>query len=435
MSGSLPIDGPGAKLRKHEGGWLLVIILGGLALRLSLLPFEGRPADISDFVGWTLTIERFGTHEFYAHATAVGGRVVDYPPGYLWVLTLIGRLDTILHAHGASNHAALRWIVKLPAIVADLGAALVVFALARRTWTSRQALLAAAILTFSPSTWLISAYWGQVDSVPAFALLLALFFGVSRRYPLAWLALAIAVFVKPQPVVVAPLLLVWQIRDQGWSARLLVSLAVGFAVAYAGSLPFARSAAPVATISWLLNRYRDATQLYPFTSVSAFNLYTVRGGFFEPDARVIGGLSVAAWGIVLFTVLLAIVLVAFRRALYDGRPLRAYEPLFFTAVFATLSALFVVTTRMHERYLFGALVLTPLLILVGRWERSVAIVLTTTFTIDCVLVLSRLTVEPYPRGLSAVIHVLSLLNVAALAVLIVRLAATRSPARALPNCS
>jgi hypothetical protein len=152
MSGSLPIDGPGAKLRKHEGGWLLVIILGGLALRLSLLPFEGRPADISDFVGWTLTIERFGTHEFYAHATAVGGRVVNYPPGYLWVLTLIGRLDTILHAHGASNHAALRWIVKLPAIVADLGAALVVFALARRTWTSRQALLAAAILTFSPST-------------------------------------------------------------------------------------------------------------------------------------------------------------------------------------------------------------------------------------------------------------------------------------------
>jgi dolichyl-phosphate-mannose-protein mannosyltransferase len=275
----------------------------------------------------------------------------------------------------------------------------------------------------------------DVDSVPAFALLLALFFGVSRRYPLAWLALAIAVFVKPQPVVVAPLLLVWQIRDQGWSARLLVSLAVGFAVAYAGSLPFARSAAPVATISWLLNRYRDATQLYPFTSVSAFNLYTVRGGFFESDARVIGGLSVAAWGIVLFTVLLAIVLVAFRRALYDGRPLRAYEPLFFTAVFATLSALFVVTTRMHERYLFGALVLTPLLILVGRWERSVAIVLTTTFTIDCVLVLSRLTVEPYPRGLSAVIHVLSLLNVAALAVLIVRLAATRSPARALPNCS
>ena len=414
---------------------LLAIILGGLVLRVSLLPFEGRPADISDFVGWTLTIERFGTHAFYAHATAVGGRMVDYPPGYLWVLTLIGRLAAIFHVTGTSNHAALRWIVKLPAIAADLGAALVVFALARRTWTSWQALLAAAILTFSPSTWLISAYWGQVDSVPAFCLLLALFFAVSRRHWLAWLALAVAVLVKPQPVVIAPLLLAWQIREQGWSARLLVSGAVCFMVAYVGSLPFAPSAAPGATISWLLNRYRDATQLYPYTSVSAFNLYTVRGSFYASDAHVIGGLSIAAWGIVLFAVLLAIILVAFRRALYDGRPLRAYEPLFFTAVFATLAALFVVTTRMHERYLFGALVLAPLLVFIGRWERSAAIVMMATFTIGCVLALSLLTAETYPRGVSMAVHLFSLLNLAALVVLITRLTAARSMAQVLTNGS
>ena len=415
-------------LTKKEGLWLLAIILAGLGLRLALLPFAGRPGDINDFVSWILTIEHFGTHGLYTHATDAGGHVVDYPPGYLFVLTLIARLDMIFSTHGAPNHAALHWLVKLPAIVADLAAALLVYALARRTWTSRQALIAAAILTFSPTTWLISGYWGQVDSVPAFLALLALFFTVLGRYPFAWLALALAVLVKPQPLVIAPLILIWQIREQTWSIRLLIPVAVGFAVAYFGALPFAPSAAPGATIAWLLNRYRDATQLYPYASVSAFNLYTVRGGFFESDMHVVVGFSVAVWGIVLFMTLSGVIVVAFRNRLYSGSQLRTYEPLLFTAAFSILSALFIVTTRMHERYLFSALIFAPLLILTGRWERGVAISLLATFTINCVLVLSLLTVGPYHRGLSTLVHLLSALNVAALSVLLVRLIAA-APSR------
>lgn len=404
---------------------LLAIVVGGLALRLVLLPFEGRPADITDFAGWTRTIEQFGTHGLYAHAVAAGGHDVDYPPGYLWILTLIAHFDAALRQPGAAHDTLLRRLMKVPAIIADLGSALLIFALARRNWTEQKALIAAAIFTFSPTTWLISAYWGQVDSVAGFFLLCALLFTVSGRFPIAWLALAVAVLIKPQPLVVAPLLLAWQIWRQGWSARLIVPVVVGFGVAYVGSLPFAPSSAPGATLMWLLETYRNATRLYPYTSVSAANVYTVLGSFFESDVRVVHGLSIAAWGMLAFTLVLALIVAAFCKGLRGELPQRAPEPLLFTATFAALAALFVVTTRMHERYLFMALTVAPLLILAGRWERCVAVVMLATFTVNCLLVLFLFTTGAYHRGVAPLIHLISLLNVAALLTVVMCL--TRFP--------
>jgi len=136
---------------------LAAILIGGLLLRLALLPIDGRPGDIRDFVGWTLTIARFGTHGLYAHGESYGGHVVDYPPGFPLVLALIAHLYGAFH--GADpEHRGLRALLKAPAIVSDLGLCVLLFLLARRSWSTRSGLLATAIIAFSPATWLISAY-------------------------------------------------------------------------------------------------------------------------------------------------------------------------------------------------------------------------------------------------------------------------------------
>ena len=58
----------------------------GLALRLVLaLVTEGYPYDMSCFVAWGDKLAAEGPAAFYSE-----GYFADYPPGYLWVLGLVG---------------------------------------------------------------------------------------------------------------------------------------------------------------------------------------------------------------------------------------------------------------------------------------------------------------------------------------------------------
>jgi dolichyl-phosphate-mannose-protein mannosyltransferase len=394
---------------------LAAIVVAGLAIRLALLQANGRPGDTRDFVGWTLAIIRFGTHGLYAHAQSLG-HIVDYPPGYPLVLTVIAHVYTAMQSGSDPHYAFLRSLLKLPAIFADLGLCLGLFVLARRNWSTRGGLMAAAFIAFSPSTWLISAYWGQVDSVSALFFVLALICAVEKRYGVAWLMLAVAVLVKPQPLVVAPMLLVWQWKNQGTTPRLFFGPLIGFAVAYLGSLPFAPNALPSTVISWLAQRYLTGTGLYPYTSVSAFNIFTVGGTFFQPDTARVLGLAISTWGMLAFGVVLTIVAIALIRTLTIESRDTYREQSLFTAAFIALAALFVLTTRMHERYLFPALTLAPLLWLAGGWSRLVAATMVVTFTVNCVMVL--LPAPGYHGHVAGLlVRTLSLLNVAGLVIL------------------
>ncbi|MDR5416295.1 hypothetical protein RHO86_24775, partial [Salmonella enterica subsp. enterica serovar Thompson] len=90
----------------------------------------------------------------------------DYPPGYLYVLWLIGGLGHLLAPFaGGDAVAATTALVKLPAIFADIAVGLVLYMVVR-SWRSprrdaeRVALLAAAFYLFNPVTWYDSAIWG-----------------------------------------------------------------------------------------------------------------------------------------------------------------------------------------------------------------------------------------------------------------------------------
>ena len=58
----------------------------------------------------------------------------DYPPGYIYVLYVIGLIGRVLGL--SSTSAAFHFLVKLPAIFADLGCAYIVYRLARKRGAS-----------------------------------------------------------------------------------------------------------------------------------------------------------------------------------------------------------------------------------------------------------------------------------------------------------
>ena len=143
-------------------GVLLRAAIGGAVPAVLRLPGGRRRLRDLGQPAWPPT----GPGEFYQP-----GYLADYPPGYMYVLWLLGGIGELFRPiFGLSITPGL---VKIPGILADAGVAWVLFLYARRfgdgwlgSWSGeRLGLVAAVIYLFNPGTIFDSAVWGQVDSV------------------------------------------------------------------------------------------------------------------------------------------------------------------------------------------------------------------------------------------------------------------------------
>ena len=405
-----PASGP---LSGREVVAVAVILAVGFLVRLLFLPGEGHSTDIGTFESWTLSLIKYGIHDFYDKAG-----FVDYPPGYLYVLAAFGWIYN-LFSHVNLPFDLLKFAIKAPAVLADLGLAYLSFLLVRRTWSTNAGLWAQALVVFNPAVWFVSAYWGQGDSVTAVFVVWSVYFMVTKRFELGWFMFAFAVLIKPQPIVIVPALLVWQLRSGAPLWRLAFIPLIGFAVAYGGSAPFAPDAQPVNVLTWLYERYHTGTALYPYNSCNAFNLYSTRLDFWQPDSKLIPDLPYFpgwpqwAWGVTIVSAFVFAVSVRLWRTLESDFTQSERESSFYVALFLSLLGLFMFATRMHERYLFSALAFGPLIFNVSPLNRVVYFILSGTFLVNLFYALQYL-YAPSPDLAPQIVHPLSILNVACL---------------------
>ncbi len=402
-----------SRLSHREILAVLVILAVGLFIRLLFMPAEGHSTDIGTFESWTLSLVKYGIHDFYAHAG-----FVDYPPGYMLILAGFGAIYGQL-AHFNLPFDLLKFTIKAPAVCADLGLAYLSFLIVRRTWSANAGLWAMAIVVFNPAVWFVSAYWGQADSVTAVFLVWSVYFMITKRFELAWLTFGFAVLIKPQPIVAAPVLLIWQLRSGARWWRLLFIPVIGFIVAYGGTALFAPTTDPVSVLSWLYDRYHTGTALYPYNSCNAFNLYSTRLDFWQPDSKLIPDLPYFpgwpqwAWGVTIVAAFIFAVSLRAWRTLGSDYDERERESSFYTALFLSLLGLFMFATRMHERYMFSALAFGPLIFNASPLNRVVYIILSGTFLINLRYALEYLYM-PSADLAPALVHPVSMLNVACL---------------------
>ena len=364
----------------------LAAILGaGLVLRLLFLNGTGFHNDVSAFEAWALTLRDNPPSQFFAKAG-----ISEYPPGYFAILWVVAKIYAVLPGAAADNlhdWALLRALVKLPALAMDLINAAIVFAIARRYASQGVALLAAAALALNPVAIYVSAYWGQIDSVSWGFALVAVWCVLRAgdeprklvpRLAWAWLALGFSILIKPPAAMLVPLFLAYPFAaaDGAVRARRLAGTAAGIGAALALALCIGLLFHPRADVlGWLFARYTFGSGVYPFNSANAFNLYAVRQPFWQSDTTplAIFGIpagSLASWGVAL--VLAATVLVV-------GRYLqRRDDRAFLEGAMLCALAFFVLATRMHERYVYGAFLLAMPLIAFGRAGGWSAAVLTVT---------------------------------------------------------
>ncbi len=329
--------------------WPLVgILFLGFAARMLFIGRMGSDADIQTFVAWTISLVDHGLANFYGKTS-----LVDYPPGYFYILALIGHVWAPFRS-GDTGYAFIRDLVKLPAILADLGIGAVLYAIAKRFANAKVALFTAALYVLNPAAIFISAYWGQVDSVAGFFVLLAAYL-LLKSYdrprpwiPLAWLSLACSLLIKPQAAIVIPVFIAFAFAEPQRRTQRLGLTGAGILLAlifsYALSLPFHPEANPISVFVWLLQCYSHGSSVYPVNSANAFNLWAIKGLFWQKDSLPLLRLPQYIWGTGLVVSASALIVWRF---ITDRTPSGLLE-----ACALSLLAFFVLATRMHERYSF-----------------------------------------------------------------------------------
>lgn len=341
-------------------GWALIALLFvGLVVRLAFIGSRGFETDVQTFEAWALSLAEHGFAQFYNK-----GNFADYPPGYFYVLAFAGWIwESLFRAADSGHYVILRVLVKLPAILADLGVGALLYAIVRRYARPALALGAAALYILNPAVIFNSALWGQVDSISAGFALLAVYLllrGDDDRGPGwwtvgAWLAFGYSLLIKPQAAVLLPLFIAFAFAapDAERRKRRLFATAIGAvaALVFAVGLsePFHPSN-PLGAFVWLFGRYEFGSSVYPYNSVNAFNLWAIRGQMWQNDTNYVLMFPQYVWGIVL--VVAAVGLVVWR---YLQEKTAAA---FLQGCAIASLAFFVLATRMHERYVFDAVVFT-----------------------------------------------------------------------------
>lgn len=303
----------------------------GVRLILAALVY-GYPADMGCFSGWSEHLVKVGFSRFYS-----GEIFADYPPGYMYPLFLIGVLRNALHI---PFHSGVHLIlVKLPALLADMVLAYFLYRVGENRVGHRAGFYLALAFAFSPAVILNSALWGQIDSFFMIPLAVGVFLLAEGKIEWSVLGWMLAFLMKPQALFFAPL----------WIFVLLERKDVGVFLrsALTGFLTFVLLSLPFSGPMTVLRIYRGTIGSYPYATLNAFNLMALLGGNWMPDETKFLFLSYRYWGYV------GILVTVLWSAFFFFR-VRGKERVYATASFLAVSVFFL-APRMHERYLFPAL--------------------------------------------------------------------------------
>ena len=333
----------------------ILILAAGLALRIFLSQFLTYRSDFNAWTGWGRQLGTAGFGEFY------GRYWCDYMPGYLCVLWF---LDNV---HRALPSIPVDILFKLPANLADLGISILIFFSLRLITSTKNAMIASVVYFFNPASLSNSTFWGQVDSFHALPILLSVYLGLRRKFIFSGIFAALAFMIKPQSLVIFPLigfLGLKPIFESGYKLTvrsLLPSIelvAAALVTAVIVTLPFIwdgiDSAAYLITgpFDLIRERFGAAYGQYTASSLNAFNFWGAVEMWVSDDTKFLG-ITYRTIGTLIFGAVYALIaglLIRFTAALRT-KDMSDYGYYVFEAIMLVLFTLYLFVTRAHERHL------------------------------------------------------------------------------------
>lgn len=353
-----------------------------------LLPQPGLAGDVNDFLAWARAIGADGLGRAY-------DQPISFPPVLPLIWWLLGSVAPGLLDATPNDPTALV-LIKLPAMLADLGtAAIVGWALRDRPgW----AVVAVLGVLLHPAIAYVSALWAQFESVYVLPMLIAWLLAVRGRPGWAAVAVAVSLMTKPQALPLIIPFAAWFLATGGWRGAIRAA-AIGLATIAVLWVPFLAASGPAK----YLGNLADYSSLFSVLSLRAWNPWWILqslagGGDFVSDSTAIVGPVTFRWlGIAIAGALeLLVFLWVWRRP--------TAQALAWGIAAAALVA-FVGLTEMHERYAYPALIF---LLVLFPDRRAVAL----WVTLGIVYTLNLVAAVPPTAEIGAVVPVDGLLGIA-----------------------
>jgi len=361
------------------------LLAGLLALamlvRLPLMPFyaylPGNSLDEYEWKRWMASIHRYGVLNVLHHVSN------DYGTAYYWVWWLVTRVYSVVGDNDYVERPVfpgqryrplappLHLLLKVPPIIYDAALIATVFVavfalMARRNQRTDRRLLAlagAAIIAFQPAVLYDSAIWAQIDAAITAAMLGAIVLAGRRRSGWAGAVWAIGFAIKPQPIVILPILLVLTFRTRGWRGlpRFAASAVLVLTVVFAAWVLHG-------DLAIILRAYRTAFRSDQYSdklSQGAWNLWW----FWQVSSHPLphDAMFSSVWFLTYKRIGLALSLAAALLALsYAWRRPNLRGALIAGAY--TAFAFYLLPTSTHERFLYPLLaLLLPVAVVERRW--------------------------------------------------------------------
>lgn len=235
---------------------------------------------------------------------------------------------------------------KIPAILADLGSALLIYKIAVNIGIKKSlAKISCLLFLFLPATWYNSAYWGQIDSLYAFFVLLGFSFALKNRFLWGILALAVSALIKPTGLFVLPAFLIFAVKKKK-VFDLLVGMALSLILALILYFPYFPLGTLSQTVAFYFGSFQgELNQLV----ANAFNFWGLLFGFDQrPDNFPVLGIPLNFWAFLLF-ILISMPLVI---KLWQ----EPNKKTLLMSAFLLAFAAFLFLPRMHERYFYPTLI-------------------------------------------------------------------------------
>lgn len=404
---------------RNRGRWpeilvLILVLLFGIGVRLWLLLLGpvGDSFDTGLFASWTRGMVNLGLGEFFETET-----FCDYPPLAMLIFWAVGHIAALFDGAIAVD-GVLYPCLKIPACLADLAIALMLYVEGRRLVGGWRAVGAAAIYVLNPLPLYDSGFWGQVDSIHAALVLLSLVLLNRGWWGLAGLAVGLAILQKFQSIAFVPLVLFEGYRYLRWrgvgKVLLGATVAAGFVF-----LPFAVNG----VLGEVLSRsYVDVVGQYPNLAKGAYNIWqladdpgasdvTVPGvvahivadgrvGFPENDSPLMM-LTLRHISLTAYAICVALILTVF-----------SYRPGAIARCGAAgllFVAFFLIPTEMHERYALPAIAVLALWAVTDVWKERAYFLLSALLLLNLTAALPVHTMAKVVSGMIASLFAIMLI--------------------------
>lgn len=310
---------------------LLIISFIALIIRLILATLPGFKIDVFDWYAWSLRLNELPFHQFYND-----NYFSDYTPGYLYILAVLGYLKNHLNL----TDSFFYYLLKIPAIFSEIMIGALAFDQLRKHFTIKIAFLGAGLIWFNLGLIFNSAIWGQIDAVLTLFMLISVYFLKQQKIILAALFLSLSLLIKPQAIILIPAFGLYLLdhRDVKTFLKLIVPCVLSI---FLLSFPF---------FGWnsltrLFFLIQKTAAGYPVNSLFAYNFWGIFGFWINDDA-LFGPLDYKSWSLVLCAIFFSLVSWA-----------KYHQKLGLYSITAlSCLAFYFLPTRVHERYLYPALV-------------------------------------------------------------------------------